>query len=302
MPATDTAMPDFDDLWDYNQPAATEARFRALLPQGSAQPARHAELLTQVARAQGLQRRFDEAHATLDTAQALLTDQPANATVRAQIRYLLERGRVFNSSGQRAAAHPLFVAAWQLAQQASEDFYAIDAAHMLGAIEAPTGDSISDQQRWNLLALRLTEQTPDARAKKWLGSLCNNIGWRYFEQDDYTTALAYFTKALAAREAQGDVGAQRIARWCIAKTRRMLGQVAEALSMQHQLLGELQADGATDGYVYEELGEGYLQQGDPDKAAPFFALAHQVLAQDDWLVANEAARLARLEMLGQEPQ
>ncbi len=292
MQSTDTASPNLDDLWDYNQPAVTEARFRALLPQVLDQPARYAELLTQLARTQGLQRRFDEAHATLDKAQAMLTDE----TGRAQIRYLLERGRVFNAAGQPVAAQPLFLEAWQLAQRVGEDFYTIDAAHMLGIIAAPT-----EQQRWNLLALRLTEQTPDLRAKKWLASLNNNIGWSYFAQGDYTTALPYFTKALAAREAQGNERETRIARWCVAKTLRMLGQVDEALSIQTQLLGEGQASGEEDGYVYEELGEGYLQQGDAHQAAPFFAAAYRLLAQDDWLVANEAARLARLEMLGQVP-
>jgi len=297
MQTTDTATPNFDDLWDYNQPAATEARFRALLPQFLDKPAQQAELLTQLARTQGLQRHFDEAQATLDMVQAMLTDPLDNAAVRAQIRYLLERGRVFNFAGQADVAKPLFVEAWQLAQQAGEDFYAIDAAHMLGIIESPT-----EQQRWNQLALALAEQTTDVRARQWVGSLSNNMGWSYFEQGDYTTALPYFAKALAAREAQGQAREIRIARWCMAKTRRMLGQVAKALSIQTQLLGEWQASGEEDGYVYEELGEDYLQQGDAHQAAPFFAAAHRVLSQDEWLVANETARLARLEMLGQVTQ
>lgn len=290
MPTSNPATPNFDDLWDYNQPAATEARFRALLPEYVGLPERHAELLTQIARTQGLQRQFEAAHATLDAVQALLTDE----TVRAQIRYWLERGRVFNSAGQVAEAQPLFVAAWNLAQQAGEDFYAIDAAHMLGIVE-----SAAEQQRWNLLALTLTEQTADPRAQQWVGSLSNNIGWSYFEQGEYTNALHYFTKALAARETQGDAIALRIARWCVAKTLRMLGQVEEALSIQTALLAEWQASGAEDGYVYEELGEGYLQQGDVAQATLFFALAYGALSQDDWLVANETARIARLKMLGQ---
>ena len=43
---------DFDSLWDYGRLAETEARFRALLPATAADPSLHAELLTQIARAQ----------------------------------------------------------------------------------------------------------------------------------------------------------------------------------------------------------------------------------------------------------
>lgn len=280
----------FDDLWDYNQPAATEARFRALLPQLADEPARHAELLTQIARTQGLQRQFDAAHVTLDQVQAMLATAPA----RVRIRYLLERGRVFNSAGKVAEARPLFLEAWERAQAAAEDFHAIDAAHMMGIIE-PT----AEQRRWNRLALALTEQTADQRAKKWLGSLSNNLGWSYFDEGDYTTALDCFTKALAAREAQGNAGQIRIARWCVAKTWRMLGQVTEALTMQQALLAETQQLGEPDGYVSEELGECYLALQQPAQATPHFAQAYALLSQDGWLVANESARLARLKQLGQ---
>jgi len=47
-------------------------------------------------RTQGLQRDFAAAHQTLDAVQSELTDD----LCRARVRYLLERGRVFNSSGR----------------------------------------------------------------------------------------------------------------------------------------------------------------------------------------------------------
>src|SRR5690349_11666078 len=90
-------LPDIDSLWDYNDPAATKERFRAVLPaaRSSGSPGSLAELLTQIARTEGLQGRFDEAHATLDEVVEMLP----RATPRAHVRYLLERGRAFNSSG-----------------------------------------------------------------------------------------------------------------------------------------------------------------------------------------------------------
>ncbi|MBD3162635.1 MAG: hypothetical protein GF346_09720, partial [Candidatus Eisenbacteria bacterium] len=66
-------LAEFDKLWDYNDPATTEERFRDLLPQAyeGGDTSLLVQLLTQVARAQGLQRKFDDAHATLDRAQEL---------------------------------------------------------------------------------------------------------------------------------------------------------------------------------------------------------------------------------------
>src|SRR4029078_13296377 len=144
-----------------------------------------------IARAQGLQGTFADAHATLDAAQALLT--PAVSTAR--IRYLLERGRVFNSSQHVTQAQLLFQAAWELAQAERQDFYAIDAAHML-AIVAPA----ELQLEWHLHALALAEQSPQPSARTWKGSLYNNIGWNHHEAGRYQQALDTFRKALAERE------------------------------------------------------------------------------------------------------
>src|SRR5258707_2121404 len=90
-------LPEFETLWDYAEPAASEARFRQLLAETHArsEPADRAELLTQIARAQGLQRHFAAAHATLDAALALLRQDDR----RAQARSLPEGGPVFHSAG-----------------------------------------------------------------------------------------------------------------------------------------------------------------------------------------------------------
>ncbi|HET7144481.1 MAG TPA: hypothetical protein VFI68_10715, partial [Anaerolineales bacterium] len=85
---------DFDSLWDYSNPDQTEIKFREILSRIPANEPAHLELLTQIARSQGLQRKFDEAHQTLDQFENALDQNPS----RAKVRYLLERGRVFNSS------------------------------------------------------------------------------------------------------------------------------------------------------------------------------------------------------------
>ncbi|HND49561.1 MAG TPA: hypothetical protein PLL95_13435, partial [Anaerolineales bacterium] len=64
-------LPDFDSFWDYSNPAKTESKFREVLPQFPEGNER-LELLTQIARTQGLQRMFDEAHQTLDEVEGQL--------------------------------------------------------------------------------------------------------------------------------------------------------------------------------------------------------------------------------------
>jgi tetratricopeptide (TPR) repeat protein len=105
-------------------------------------------LLTQIARTQGLQRNFEQAHQTLNSVEAQLHDDLPVA----RIRYLLERGRVYNSSGAKEQARPLFMQALELAQANKEDFYAVDAAHMIAIVEPP-----DEQMTWNLKALELAK-------------------------------------------------------------------------------------------------------------------------------------------------
>jgi tetratricopeptide (TPR) repeat protein len=216
MSMSTAGLPDFDACWDYNHPDLTEARFLAILPAARiADDATYlAGLLTQIARSQGLQRRFTHAHATLDAAEALL----GTASPRARIRYLLERGRSFNSAGERALAHALFQEAWETAVAHEEDAHAVDAAHMLAIVE--TGEL---RLEWNRRALALAEASTHERAGRWRASLYNNLGWAHYEQAAYGEALTYFEQAEALRRAQQQPAELRIARWCVAKCIRMLG-------------------------------------------------------------------------------
>ena len=278
-----------DRNWDFDRPADSEARFRRALSTMSEGSAARLELLTQIARAEGLQREFAAAHATLDAVERGLTGAPDRVTVR----YLLERGRVFNSSRQPDKAVPLFSEALARAQAAHEDFLAIDAAHMLG-IASPGAERLA----WNLEAVGLTERTSDARAKRWLASLYNNIGWTYHERGEYATALDYFENALPAWEARGDPRGVRVARWTIARAYRSLGRYDEALALQRRLAHEAEATNEPDGYVYEELGELFLAKGESAAARRNFARAFELLGNDAALQASEPERLARLRRLG----
>ena len=287
---TDTQILDFDSLWNYDDPAATEQQFRQLLSkaESSGDISYHLQLLTQIARTQGLQRQFDSAHQTLDQVTELWTDDLQTVHVRCQ----LERGRVFNSSGKPDLARPFFMEAWELAQAIHEDSYAVDAAHMLAIVS-----SSEEQMQWNLKALALAESSTQPRANKWLGSLYNNIGWTYHDAKQYDEALAIFEKALRFRVQQGEQSSIRIAKWCVARTLRSLGRIQEALDQQLALLKEHKTAGSSDGYVDEEIGECLLSLGRIDESHPYFAQAYDELSKDAWLVANETARLERLKNL-----
>jgi tetratricopeptide (TPR) repeat protein len=280
---------DFDSLWDYSDPHQTENKFREILLQIPEDNPAYLELLTQIARSQGLQQKFDKAHQTLDQVERRL----GNYTSRAKIRCQLERGRVLNSSGHPEEARPFFEQALDMAKNLSEDFYAVDALHML-AIVAPPASSLD----LNLLAIQFAESSEQERARGWLGSLYNNTGWSYHELGDYASALDMFQKAEAVRKLEGDVNQIRIATWCVARALRSLQRVEEALSKQMTLKDEFETAGESDGYVFEEIGECLLALDRAQEAQPYFAKAYEILSQDTWLAEKETERIKRLKELG----
>ncbi len=281
---------DWRPLWDFADPAASEQRFRDECARlnAAAQRDQAAECRTQVARALGLQRRFDEAHRLLDDIESA-----GDLSDHVRVRVLLERGRVFNSSRRPFEARPLFEQACELASRSGEDDLAVDAAHMIAI--AGEGD---EAMQWNMKALATAQRSRCLRARRWAGSLHNNIGWTLHSLNRFNEALAHFEAALKARIEQQAGSEMLIARWCIARCLRSLGRLDEALAMQRELHAAHEAAGSTDGYVYEELGECLHALGREAEAGPWFALAHAKLSQDPWLAEREPQRLARLAQLG----
>ena len=287
----DPNLPDLQALWDYNDPPGTESKFRAVLAKVETfddQPY-HAELLTQIARAQGLRRQFDEAHRMLDEADAMI-DADMH---RAKVRLLLERGRVFNSSGSIDKSKPLLVEAWELASRQGIDGLAVDAGHMMAIVEVN-----AEALKWNHKALDLANSSSDPDAQRWKGSLNNNTGWSHHSNGDYDEALTCFEQALQHRQAQGKADDIRIARWCIARCLRSLDRVEEALAIQRELEQQIADIENPDGFVYEELAECLYALGRTDEAKPYFRRAHELLLKDPWLRENEPKRIERLGELG----
>lgn len=174
-------MIDLTELWNFDDPAGSEQRLRAA--QVEAPETEAAVLQTQVARALGLQGRYAEALAVLDGIEC--TDPEVT------VRSLLERGRVYRSSGDVTAAAPLFEAAVAAADQGLEGL-AIDAMHMVAL--TLKGD---DQIAYTRGILDRARASRDPSARRWLASLLNNLGTAYSDQGEWQLALQTFEEALA---------------------------------------------------------------------------------------------------------
>jgi len=225
-------------LWDFADPEASEVRFRSAAE--VAGPDDAAVLLTQAARAMGLQQRYDEALTLLD---GIPTDAPEVA-----VRVLLERGRVLRSSGDADGAQPLFRAAVDRADAAALDELAVDALHMV-ALTLEGHDQVACTQR----ALDRARASGQAGARAWTASLLNNLGMAYADLGRWPDALEAFEAALVERRRGSDDEATYAARWSVGWALRNLGRRDEALAVQRALRADLDAAGLTDEYVDQEL-------------------------------------------------
>lgn len=276
-------------LWDFSDPAASEQRFQELRPtaEESWSLSAQAELLSQVARAQGLATRYADAHGTLDRALALAESRRAEAWVE------IERGRVLRSNGAPGAAEPHFERALDLAREASEDALTADALHML---------AIVDPTAWRERAIAFSVASDDPDVRRWLGPLYHNTWLEHVQSGRLDEALVWARRAHEFRLERADAEGERIARWCICHTLRKRGDFEDALSGLRELLSGYGDDGDPSGYTQEELGECLLALGRATEARVHFKEAHAKLSQVAAIVASEPERIERLGMLaGDDP-
>jgi tetratricopeptide (TPR) repeat protein len=180
-------------LWDYDDLDATGSRFRVQLEDESDDAGR-AEVLTQLARVEGLRDDFESCERLLSEAEAL-----AGASAVAKVRIDLERGRKLRSSGDPEGALPLFEAAFSRALEAGEHYLAGDAAHMCALA---VSEDRTAMEEWTQRGLDLGEREPSAAY--WAGPLLNNLGWAYFDAGEHEHALPLFERALEVRKRDPD--------------------------------------------------------------------------------------------------
>ncbi|MEI8281614.1 MAG: tetratricopeptide repeat protein, partial [Armatimonadota bacterium] len=222
---------DVRDYWNFDDPAASEAVFRDLLARGGLSLDEELEVWAQIARTYSLRRDCVMCHQLLDGRW----NEAMSAGPRPKACFELEQGRSFRTGKELAKAIPFF----ELAAESEADDLRVDALHML-AIDADAETS----HRIHVQALAIARNSANPWAQRWQGTLLNNMGWAYFGADKFEEALSCFRDALAQREKVGNAGQIRIAKWCVGRCLRALGQFEEALSIQQ----ELKKQGG-DGYV-----------------------------------------------------
>ena len=212
---------ELDALWNFDDPIASADRFAQAAAESDRAELVRAELETQRARALGLQQRFDEADALLDSLE------PALGILA--VRTALERGRLRMSAGRWHDALPLFEEALSRARREGDVFLAVDAAHML---------AIADPDRsaeWTAEALDELREAAGARTRRWAVTLHNNRGWTLIEHGLPAAALEEFVAAFsAAREVGTDAQLFRAER-SLARALRLLGRADEALAIVRRL-------------------------------------------------------------------
>jgi tetratricopeptide (TPR) repeat protein len=261
------------ELWDFTKPELSEERFRSALK--TASPNDALILQTQIARTYGLRRDFSEAQQILTEIESRIQSGSAEA----KVRYYLELGRTYSSTAHppesqtpqvKELARSAYISAFKLAEEGKLDHLAIDALHMMTVVDTAP----EDQVKWNHKAIVYMQASSQVEAKKWSGSLHNNMGYTLHLLGRYEDALSEFKLALAVRERDGTPQTIRIAYWMIAWTLRSLGQLNEAIEIQLRLEKECDEAGEPDPYVFEELEILYRAVNDNEKAE-FYAARHK---------------------------
>lgn len=278
-------------LWDFNDKAASETRFREALKTLSADDALEVE--TQIARTFSLRRDFDTAHRLLDDVEKRMTPSSRPAL---RVRYLLERGRTFNSAKQFDTAKPLFQQAYDIAiKEPALIGLAIDAAHMFGFSK-----DADEAFRWTEIGMKLALSSEHPDAVGWRPGLANNLGSTERERGNLDASMKHFRVALKAHLARSKPLQIRIAYWQVANVHRLQGRIDEALAIQLRIEKEADEAKSPDVYIYSELAELFAAQGvtrDVEKAKHYAGLALGLAEKDAWMVENEAALIARMKVL-----
>ncbi|MCW8329831.1 hypothetical protein MD588_13540 [Photobacterium sp. SDRW27] len=153
-------FPDFMVMWDYDNPASTEKKFKALLQLASNSHDKTylSELLSQIARTHVMRDDYQEAEFYLKQAQLFITD----AEPSAEANYLREKARLLLDKDQQKAAVDSLKASWQIADENRYDLLAIETALELERLVP------AEQPFWKLKAKLLAKSTKDLKAQQWV--------------------------------------------------------------------------------------------------------------------------------------
>lgn len=286
-------LPNFDQAWNYRKPLESRARFEQILQetQSIADLSYIMQLKTQIARTYSLNREYKEAHELLDEIQLQLT----NTDPLTEVRYLLERGRTYNSSGEKSKSVDQFEKAFYLGKEIEPLIYVMDAIHMIGIAVSDLGE----KEKWYNLGIAEAEKSADPKIRDWKGNFLYNLGVDYFNTGKhYEVALKKFVQSKVFYIETGYESYANISKWFEAKTLRMMGEIDKSLELQLELLKDKNGKDEY-GYTFEELGELYLIKEDREKYQFYFKKAYEILSLSPQLQAEEKPRLGRMKELAE---
>ena len=283
-------LPAINTLWNFGDVTATRNKFLELLPQAQASGDKsyYLQLLTQLARTHSLQNNFDEAHKILDTVEKQL-----NPDLKvARVRYLLERGRCYNSSNQQERSIPYFMEAVDIAHSINETRLEVDAIHMVAIAKSDP----KDQVEWNLKGIERATATSE---KGWLHALYNNIGESYLRLKEYDNAYKYFhLLAELQKEQSGESDIYTLKDE--AKALTLGGKPQEALVILEPVSKKLTESNEENGWIENEVAEALYALNRKGKAQPHFKKAYELLSKDDYCIKYEPERLEHLKTMAEQ--
>lgn len=298
----------FDELF-FGEPAEIESRLTPLVLEAEVRENRslQAQILSQLALAQAMQKKFELAHNTLNRADALI---PVGDLL-SSARVILERGRVYHQAGDSATALSFFQQSYEQALRGEHTAHTINAAHMIAIVVNDPEEKI----HWNQLALKLAQASSESKARSWIGPLYNNLARSQIDALDFHGALDSYTACQAIAEERNEALIVRGAIWGRAVAHRKLGEHEIARRLQMDLLqeytgvsqsGELPEALLTlaRGMVYAELVELDCLLADLDPQAAVSAREHARLAYEDlhaneWFQRLEPEQLERLRRMAE---
>lgn len=239
--------PSFDYIWQaLEDPADIEAALQSTYDDNHDQLTRSflAQLLTQIARARGMQDKLREAQAALDKAKWESSDKVA------VIRMEVETARLRRVQGKDVEATTLLKKVYETAEGAPLDYFKADAAHILYLVEPDKGPK--DAKTWEDAVLKIARDSVNVKTRRWAAVVLTDQGWKIFNEGRAIEALPLFEEALEIRKAAFTYSynrhdgqpllktkqAYRVARWNLARVLREVGRYERAYKLQKELYDE----------------------------------------------------------------
>ncbi len=263
---------DINRLWDFDQPALSEARFRAALIGASPEDA--LVLQSQIARSYVLR---GERQPALEILRAIEANVAVSGS-EAQVCYWLELGRAHASPAHppealtwkaQTQARQAFQEAFRRAKAAGLDPHTIEALHLMAFTENnPERQAMHERD-----ALRFVQFSQQEAAQRWECAVRIGLAQALIRLQNHAEAVSELQAATQAGIRMGTTHCARSAQWFLGWAYRMAGHLNEALALQLELEQSAAGTPLLLREVLDELGRLYQALGEDERARLYRARA-----------------------------